>query len=397
MISYLYPPNLEVGGIRASEFAKNLSDLGWKVDVLTAYSGKKRNKKKNINVHYAKRINFGKFFDYLDKKLYFGLKKIGIKLKKEYFKEIFLIPDDYLFWKILSKGVRLAKKNDIIYVSCSPFSSSILSVIIKKLSHKPLVCDFRDAWTLNPYNRKIKIVSWINKQLEKFVLRNTDFLIVNTHGTKKLYQDYYPSLKIKAIPNGYDSIIKKEPNKNEFVILYLGSFYVGREPDLLFKAISRVNKNIKIIFVGPSEYWVNRSAKRCGFDINKIQLLSRLPREKAFEHFNKSTLLYLNQGSKKGSAYTPVAAKTYEYLSTGLPILAEVPEGDNAEIIRKYSPHSYVITSGNFKDMKNAINDAYTKWEKKMLKSRISKDFISKFNRKRLTKELEQIFEQVIK
>lgn len=94
-----------------------------------------------------------------------------------------------------------------------------------------------------------------------------------------------------------------------------------------------------------------------------------------------------------------LTTKAFEYLATGKPILAIIPEGELAELIREYSDNSYIITSGNVDEIADAILDAYKKWKEGKLtltsKEKVER-FREKYNRKNLTKELANVFNMVL-
>ena len=88
-----------------------------------------------------------------------------------------------------------------------------------------------------------------------------------------------------------------------------------------------------------------------------------------------------------------VAAKTYEYLATGLPVLAELPPGDNAEIVQKYASTGYVVTSGKRADLCKAVEKAYE--ARSRTRAAILPQFVEKFSRRALTRELSALFDRV--
>ena len=91
--------------------------------------------------------------------------------------------------------------------------------------------------------------------------------------------------------------------------------------------------------------------------------------------------------------YIAVRAKTYEYLATGLPILAEVPPGDNAELVRKYASSGYVVTSNNRADLCRAIESAYA--ARSRVNVAINPEFERKFSRRELTSQLAFLFNRL--
>src|SRR5205085_9885662 len=93
------------------------------------------------------------------------------------------------------------------------------------------------------------------------------------------------------------------------------------------------------------------------------------------------------------TANIAVAAKTYEYLATGLPILADCPEGDNAEMVRQYCAYPYVVTSQNREDLKAAVLNAYA--AAATMVPRVTPEFEKRFNRRALTGRLAAVLDGV--
>lgn len=90
-----------------------------------------------------------------------------------------------------------------------------------------------------------------------------------------------------------------------------------------------------------------------------------------------------------------ISTKLYEALAVGIPILAIINKGEVANLTRKYSKNSYVITSDNVDDVANAIKDAYHKWDKGILEKSTTEEFLQNFNKKALTKQFVQILGRV--
>ncbi|MBP9837852.1 MAG: glycosyltransferase [Proteobacteria bacterium] len=399
-ICYYFPPIIATGCNRSLAFAQNLEKVSsYKPLILSVNNAKDpwikvgTNTTNDFEIVRTEEWNLAAFVDVLQgiSSKIFSL--FGKDLKINIFREFITIPDTQIAWFKTIQGIELAKSSDIIYVSCSPFSSAVSSCFIKYFSKKPLVVDFRDAWTLNPHIKHSSFHNFIIKYLEKFVISNCDALILNTEGALKLYCDEYPehSKKFHYVANGYDSLTpvskSKQPN-DTFNIMHIGSFYGNRSPDLLLTALSELkDKSIKFTQIGGS-FDSYESFK----DKVDIEVIEMLPREKALELMQGADLLYLKQGTEAGvKSHIAVAAKTYEYLATGLPVLAEVPEGDNAEIIEKYCENYYLIKNDNLDEMKKLILQAYQ--ERK--EPKIKEEFKETFSRVNLTKRLSEIFDNV--
>src|SRR6185503_15710938 len=163
---------------------------------------------------------------------------------------------------------------------------------------------------------------------ERLCLRCCDALILNTPGAERLYRERYPqhAEKMSCIPNGFDALNDAPaPEGCEHLrIMHLGDFYRSRTPERLLEALARIGRDdIEFVQVGPSCEALGRFADRV-----RITHMSRVTHAEALVLMRTASVLYLTQGWEQGvDRYVSVASKTYEYLATGAPILAEVPAG----------------------------------------------------------------------
>ena len=119
-----------------------------------------------------------------------------------------------------------------------------------------------------------------------------------------------------------------------------------------------------------------------------------MEREEALKIMKSASLLYLNQGREEGvKDYIAVGAKTYEYLSTGIPILADCPEGDNADLVREFGRNSFTVTSGEIVDLREAIEKAYD--SRNRIKPEVDLIYKRNYSRAALTRRLVQILEKI--
>jgi len=409
LISYFFPPSRTSAIARVVGFIKNLQDYNCNPVVLTVSEpkdrfslGKDKNGNlsnnedlpENVEVHKSIELDITKpvnFFDMLSKK---GLKLFGITFKKYYFREM-CIPDTQITWFPLLKGIALARRCQVMFVTCSPFSSALSACLIRKISKTPLIVDFRDAWTLNPYQLDH---TWIHRKvsslMENWVIKTCDALILNTEGALKLYQDNYENYRDKmyCIPNGYDRLDLAEPEKSnsKFVIMHVGNFYGTRNPKILFDAIGELEFKDQIEFVQIGGDFVG--SKDYQGKIN-LTITGALKNTEALEKMKTASLLYLKQGRNElDKNYVAVAAKTYEYLATGIPILCDCPEGDNMNIVKNYSSCSYLTAEGDKETLKTLLTKAY---KNRKVVPEINKNFIEDFSRKNLTKRLKDVIDKV--
>lgn len=396
MLCYFFPPILTTGATRSIAFGRHLPAFGWTPQILTVRDHKDPWVKtgapvpEGIEIIRTPEWNLNALISILNGAISKACSLFGHDLKRDYPREILCLPDSQMAWLSTWYGLSAAKNSDCIYATCSPFSSAISGTWLKKLTGKPLVLDFRDPWTLNPHTSPI----WFHKQgteiLERLVIRNCDRLILNTPGAERLYREKYPQYQDKflAIPNGYDELQLVEAKQGEtkdapLKIMHVGNFYGARNPDNLLEALTRLERSdIEFVQVGgtfPSyEHYKSRLS---------ITVTGMVSREEALKQMNTASLLFLKQGFEEGvDDYVAVAAKTYEYLACGLPVIADCPEGDNADIIREYGSGSHVVCDNQIDSVEQAVRKALEEegWKRPAIKE----SFKQAFDRKNLSKLL---------
>lgn len=324
---------------------------------------------------------------------------------------LFFLPDPEIAWipNAYVKGLALCRTNDIdlIYVSSPPASAAILGYLLKKKTNLPLIIDFRDPWTLLQDPRKrypSRLHNKIDQYIERRVLMESDHIITAARAVAQDYSVTYPEVghKITTICNGFDSTdFRPPPAKFEkFSITYTGGLSSsGHRPYGLFlEALSNpINQgaikkeDVQVFFIGSKTRRLVADIKRHDLQ-TVVTATERLPYEQALWYAASSSTVLLIELTNS------LPLKVYEYLAIGVPILAIVREGRLAKLIRKYSPHSYVTTSDNVDDISDNIIAAYRKWHsgETPANPREMKEYFDRYERKNLTKELAQVFTNVI-
>ena len=246
--------------------------------------------------------------------------------------------------------------------------------------------------------------------MERWALRRCDALILNTAGAERLYRTRYPEYaqKMTSIPNGFDrlNVAPASRLRDRFTIMHVGDFYRSRTPERLLEALCALQgpglsdvegpdpskgqrHPIEFVHVGPWSDILQRYADRL-----QIRHIERIPHAEALELMKTASLLYLIQGWEEGvKEYVAVASKTYEYLSTGIPVLAEVPPGDNADLVRRYASKAWVVTSPDVGAVKVALQEALGEADSR--EPFVSQDFVETFSRRRLTGLLSGVLDRV--
>jgi glycosyltransferase involved in cell wall biosynthesis len=361
LITYSFPPAAGVGVLRALSLAKYLPENGARVDVLTARNAAAVGKDAGLAAQIPSSVTIHRTWT-LD--LPFGLRKAIKKAisrprsanapaasssapsKPNPLKALIgnlLLPDPQVGWLPFAwRAARrlIVKRNiDVVLITVPPFSTVRLATKLRRLfPNLPIVLDFRDEWLTTT----IDLVSFNNNErartiahkAESEAVRDATTVVCVTHAAVAELRKRYPSEpteKFHCVPNGFDAPPReKAPAISDpqapVVLTYIGTVYGSTDPTNVVEAILRlpaeVRARLHVRFIGHIETPAFRETLlRLG---STVELIGFLPQAEALRRIEDTTYLLL-------ITHDPinVAAKLYDYLGSGRPILAAVhPTGD---------------------------------------------------------------------
>ncbi|MHA1479243.1 MAG: glycosyltransferase [Promethearchaeota archaeon] len=329
-LSYHFPPYSNILSNRATEFSKRLIKSGYKIFVVSA----KNNKNAPIDKELLKAVDSPLIQNTQVYNLSFSSSGVASSVKKiSILKELFNI---FLFfhWLPLSffKSCQIIRKNHIkiIYTSAPPFFSLALGYLLKKIFKIPLITEYRDPWSDNPYF--LGNVSEFTKKnynkIDRKVLKTSDAIIAISEGLKEYLIKSFPSIgqkeKIFVLPNGLEmnsslSTDVNFPPNNKIVLTFTGKLYGLRDLKPLIKIVSSVKElgklkgvSLEINIFGRYnfEYLSNLIQK---YNVSEyFSLKGFIPRDECLKKISESTLT-LHVG--ENFDYPTISFKVWDYLS----------------------------------------------------------------------------------
>ncbi len=284
---------------------------------------------------------------------------ILLRIVRSLLMRIFSFPDHMLLWVLFAvrKGLSINRANpfSVIYTTSPPHSTHLAGLILKWITGKPWIADFRDPWTLNAFHGKGRIdhaLLRIEKILEKTVLSNASCILANTTANRNNLLAAFPDLspeKVVHIPNGWEEFANKvdtsKRDNGTLNIVHAGIFYPLFKPYALLHALASWRKgnqppgipplngqSIRLTLLGAKEYEAN-IVKDLGLE-DIVQVKSWVSQSEAQRIMSQADMLWVTLGTgKESSTYVP--SKIFEYIAARKPIIAFFPEGDAAGLIRK--------------------------------------------------------------
>ena len=445
-ITYVFPPIAYAGTYRTLRFCRYLPGNGWLPVVLTIKKGEDLDNDERllvqvpaaVKVHRTRTIDVWRWWQRITKngskrerKSNHGVVKDDgyqvhvpqtaktkwLSRAKTWVVELVTTPDHMVFWVpfALAKGIYLLLRNDIrvIYTSSPPHSEHLVGLILSKLFKKPWVADFRDPiLDSSGYNPATHFRWFVDKRLEKVVVHNAHKVLIISDHYAAIIKRRYSLLKHKfvTLPNGYDPVdfekVKPAPFQ-KFTILYAGSFYANRSPRFFLRGFglwykkqpADIKRNVQIIFYGIMPPEVFHQIEQEGLRgvvltpglVSKDELIPKLLGADVL-------LLIIGFDSESRGIIT---SKIFEYMACKRLILAIVPEGDAADILRKYE-RAFLITSEDQVALEESLTQAYSAYALRLQDGDIGREgnnhtgLFEIYDARNQTRRLAEIFESMI-
>ena len=260
---------------------------------------------------------------------------------------------------------------DVIVASMSPYESASVAMRLSQALGRPWVADLRDPWALDEMT---VFPSAVHRRLElrrmRRLLGSAAAIVMKTPEAVRRVRETFPELagkSIVSIPNGFDAADFEESvderSDGIFRIVHTGYLHtelgrrqrqmasvrqllggatrgvdiLTRSHVYLLEAVDRLvardpelQDRIEVHLAGV----LSRADQEIAARSKVVRLHGYLPHADSLRLIRSADLLFLPmQNLPAGMRSSTVPGKTYEYLASGRPILAAVPEGDARDIL----------------------------------------------------------------
>ena len=368
LVTYSFPPAGGVGVLRAASLARYFPAEGIRLDVLTTRNASAVGTDSALLEEISAEVNIHRTVT-LD--LPFGIKK-GIKrlitgarpptggaavttdpgkpgTLKRLIQDL-LLPDPQVTWlPVLTRAARRIvreRKIGLVLITVPPFSSVLLVAKLRKeFPDLPIVVDFRDELLstlidLSGFSRSER-AQRVARNVEACAVTNATAVVAVTETARREIRARYPQEpddKFQLISNGFDatrlprfvSSRELQPG-SKIVVTHIGTVYPSTEPTTLVEAVQTLPPELKarfvLRFIGHIEE--PRFRKVLAQLGDMVELRGFLPQHEALAAMNETNYVLLVQHGRFN-----VAAKFYDYIGGGKPILATVhPDGDERRLL----------------------------------------------------------------
>lgn len=426
IVTYYWPPSGGSGVQRWLKFVKYLDQAGWETFVVTPENPSFQISDQSLmhdvpsNTEVLKLPIWEPYDVFFKMAGWFGKKKPGhtdmiATGKKTSFQKIsswvrgnLLIPDPRIFW-IRPTSVFLAdfiKSNNIdkIITTGPPHSIHLIGLRLKKkFPALKWIADFRDPWSAWDLLDTLSLTGAARRKhvsLEREVLQTADRVITIAPYHVKLFEKF-GGRKVDLITNGFDTddfeqVLRRRTKK--FTIRHTGVVDELRDPRPFMLALKKVvettpgmKETVEIEFIGN----VNSSFKQfIGGDpvLHAItKFTNTIPHKDLLQLYGETDLLLLVLAH---STIAPgnLPGKLFEYLASGIPIIAVGPvDGDAGDVLRR-SKAGEIFARDNEAAIAEMLRRHYELWTSG---GAIPAGDASVFTRRKLTEDLIAILESL--
>jgi glycosyltransferase involved in cell wall biosynthesis len=360
MIAPEFPPSCGGGVQRSLKFARYLPEFGWEPVVLTRDPEREgarlldHEMVAEVGDMRIERVAHRNPFEGLNgasrwlATLPGPLKLLGLPLKYLWAP----VPEDPYYWwcrRVRRTALRLVREEGpaVIYSSGPPHSAHLLGLWLKCRTRLPLVCDFRDPWSMRPLWAAGGFSRRVDRRFERNILRNADVVVCNNEPMKNAFARLEPSCETKliVITNGFDAadfegLERSGDDSERPTRLVHAGFAVDGAAAPLLRALAVLRTEaperagrICVDFIGG--LGAEDKALRNALELSdQVNLHPRVSHREVLREMADADILLLMLPNQEGWEHcTP--GKTFELMASGRPVLAILPEGVAAELVRK--------------------------------------------------------------
>jgi glycosyltransferase involved in cell wall biosynthesis len=297
-----------------------------------------------------------------------------------------LVPSDSLLdkWSAHAvhgarSAVQLARSSgaEAVVVTAGPYSAVPVGIYVRRALGIPLVLDFRDPWGLHetgreaPSSAATRVRQRVIRELERRYFAEADHVILNTRRALAAYVEAFPEIEGKSsfIRNHFDMGLYADPGPQpapptRFTILHIGTLRAETTMDDIASALQILIERERLLpddiglrQIGRSSAYERGLMEEAGLS-RYFEAIAPVPYSDVLRELRRSHVLLSMLHPRVDLR---IAAKMYDYVASGMPIVAITtnPEVDELLVGR---PDNARVMSGDIEGIVQALARRLAAW-----------------------------------
>jgi len=362
VVSYHFPPDGAIGGLRWAGITKYLARAGWTIDVLAGGEVVRPERINGSLVHSVRRARtVNDAYGWLAARRRRhpsgssapdappadgGSPERGALRRLRHVMAVSLSYPDYARGWVLKAG-RVARRImrrqgiDVVVSSGPPHTAHLVGLLATAGTRARWVMDMRDPWSEMDPAKGQESFEWLTRRVESVAFSRADLIICNTQQFAGDLRARRLGDRVHWIPNGIDVEDLPEstaPSQGPLTLAYVGTLYFNRDLGPVIKAMEALlagsseaaARGVRLMFAGHADpahaAELERQLRQSGLDRTHVSRLGRVSRDEARKVLQEAHLsLVLAQGQP-----LQVPAKLYESMGMGVQTLVLAEPGSAA-------------------------------------------------------------------
>lgn len=318
---------------------------------------------------------------------------------------------------VLSLSMLLARiKVDVVVVTVPEFEEGIAGAIVCRRHKKDFVIDIRDLIVEDHvrlvYSRFPEIFQKIIRRFFSksflWLVNSSSRAVTVTSTLKRILRSNGVRVPIDLVPNGADTTLFHALNRKEkltlkkemslesnFVVLYAGALDVEYYPmDVVYRAFKTLLEALpeaKLVLCGPGN---KDKLENLGENIQYLGVLGRKEVARVMQACDMGVISMDN----RESTFCALTTKLFEYLASGLPVVAACPQGGEMDILITSEKVGYAVPSGDHESMAGRMLELFTSKEEYQIFAKNGSKLVStRFNRRSLAESYSEILSEIVR
>ena len=316
-------------------------------------------------------------------------------------------PDAHIGWLPFALAAATRVRFDAAYSSSGPFTSHLVGLALKRLTHRAWVAELRDGWYR--WNRAIfpDYPIWrdrLEARLEAAALRRADRVVLVTERMASAFRCQYPDLPpdhFAVVPNGFDPAQfarARQPAAphSGWDVVHAGALYYGRSLAAFLDAAARVAAadarfahEFRLRLIGTLDASAMAEVNRRA-GTTRVQLCGQFDHAATIEAMRAADAFLLVANTTPGAEAT-VPGKLFEYLAVGRPVLAVAPPDSSTADVLQQTGGGWLAPADDPDAIAAVLSRAFSD------RSRgADPRQVARFDRRELAGDLGRVFDQAV-